>query len=207
MRGCTASRNAGLDEVFAAMVRNQQHVGFDRSGAGQQGLLLRGFDVPHQQCHGLRVRAAFRAGHAQHAACRVGGGPGGRARRPWGAAPQKPRHPTPSAALPRTGVAGRKACSACSASIDPVNAAPGRLGQHGGCTTGVVGIAVAEHEHVHPFAQRPQQGHQHAVARIAFAAEARACVVQQGGAWPCAPARHCPGQCQARAAQPGPAQA
>ena len=161
------------------MVRNQQHGGFDRSGAGQQGLLLRGFDVPHQQCHGLRVRATCFAGYPQHAACRVGAG------RVVGLGARGVQHlkshAIPHPALPchaRRG--GAQALQRMLGFDRPCQRRSWLLCQHGGRTPGVVGIAVAEHEHVYPFAQRPQQGHQHAVARITFEAEARACVVQQG---------------------------
>ena len=106
------------------------------------------------------------------------GGPGGRARRPWGAAPQKPRHPHP--ALPCHARRGRAQGLQRMLGFDrPCQRRPGCWASTA-ARTGVVGIAVAEHEDIHPFAQRPQQGHQHAVARIAFAAKARACVVQQG---------------------------
>ena len=140
----------------------------------------------------------------QHAACRVGAGRVvGSA--PVGAAPQKPRHPTP--ALPRHARRGRGASPAAHArlrsipsTLHPV-AGPARP-LHPRCGPASRWLSMRTSTRS-PSARR---GHQHAVARVAFAAKARACVVQQG-ARPCAPARHCPGQCRAPATQTGPAQA
>jgi hypothetical protein len=181
--------------------------GQHRSGAGQQGLLLRGSMSPTSSATACACGRLPRWPRAARSLPCWGGRAGGRARRPCRVQHLKAT-PSHTQRCPATqGVAGRKACSACSASIEPCQAAPGVAGQHGGRAAGVVGIAVAEHEHVHPLAQRAQQGHQHAVARVAFAAEARAGVVQQVHAWRCAPARHCPGQCRQPAAQTAPAQA
>ena len=42
-------------------------------------------------------------------------------------------------------------------------------GQHGGCATNVVQVAVAQHQHVNALAHGAKQRHKHAVTGIAFA--------------------------------------
>jgi len=51
--------------------------------------------------------------------------------------------------------------------------------EHCGRPAGVIAVAMAQHDRIEPFAEGPQQGHEHSLAGIALRAVARPGVVEQ----------------------------
>ena len=159
----------GARRGLAAVVRHQQHVGAQRRGARATSAASCG-----ARCRRPAARPARRWRCAARSRCALGLAGAGRSRPRPDAAPRSARRPSPSAGRPRSGRAGRSACSGWSG-LDRAEQRGLRLhGQHRRRAAGVVAVAMAQHHGVEPLAQRAQQRHQHALAGVAVEAVARA---------------------------------
>ena len=162
--GRTASRKASLDEVLLPWCGTSSTSARQRPRRAPAARLLRLLDVAGQQapcCAPLAMRSTQLRALGLRAGLRS---------RPAAGCSTSKSTPSQSQRWPAAQRCdGRSACSAWPSSIELSSAACGCMRQHRRGAAGVVAVAVAQHQRVHPLAQRAQQRHQHALAGVAFA--------------------------------------